>query len=485
MFCPGKCLFRFLLILLFCSKLVIASATDSKHYFINDPIFGGKAYIVEAGRQHKELVVLVHGLGNRASDTWEKLIPRLSDHYRVLTFDLPGFGHSSKSNQLYSPDNYVAFINFLVKKTGYKQFMLVGHSMGGNIALRFAVTYPNKVKRLMLIDAAGVLHRSTYTTYLTHYGIQLLPQVYAQQENDIRSVAGAILGELAQQNTVLQAGEEMVLNDPMLRQKLMGGNPTIIAAYAMMMTDYSKSLTSLKVPTLLLWGRDDNVVPLRTGKVLATNLPNAGLIVLSHAGHVPMRDQPLIFANWLQRFATESVSDFQTLLAEKRYHLDPSVKNTSQRVASCRNNSREIFSGNYKQLTIDNCDNVVIDSARIRSVIIRNSQVVMNNCVVRRNGKAMQIEHSDVQINGCTINGSPAIEFNKAQLDIAGTVIKSRGAALINSDDSPLTQPSRSGPLALPDPNDTTIIFSVSYLSSKYYEKILHGPINFKPGQAW
>lgn len=485
MIIPWKAFFRLLFVLLLFSKLVIAPAADSKHYFIDDPIFGGKAYIVEAGRQHNELVVLVHGLGDRASDTWKKFIPRLSERYRVLSFDLPGFGRSSRSNQLYSPDNYVAFINYVVKRTGYTQFMLVGHSMGGNITLRFAATYPDKVKRLMLIDAAGVLHRATYTTYFEHYGIQLLPQMYEQQENDIRSVTGAILGALARRNNLMQAGEEIVLNDPLMRQKLMGGNPKIIAAYAMMLTDYSKILTSLKVPTLLLWGRNDNVAPLRTGKVLATNLPNAGLIVLSHASHVPMQDEPLIFANWLQRFVSESDAGFQALLGEKRYRLDKTVENTSLRVASCTNTTGKTFSGSYRQLIIENCDKVVIDSARIRRVVIRNSQVVMNNCVVRDQGKAMQIEESDVQINGCTISGSPAIEFNKAQLDIAGTVIKSRGTALVNSDDTPAEQQPGSGPLALLDTNETTILFSVSYLISKYYEKTLHGPINFKPGQSW
>jgi len=275
------------------------------------------------------------------------------------------------------------------------------------------------------------------------------------------------------------------LNDPMLRQKLMGGKPSVIAAYAMMMTDYSKSLSSMKVPTLILWGEDDNVVPLRTGKVLATNLPNAGLIIVSQSGHVPMQDKPLLFANWLQRFVSESDASFQALLDEKLYHMDTTIVNNSQQIATCMNTSGKTFNGDYKQLTIVNCDNVVIDSARIGNVTIRNSQVVMNNCVVRDQGMAMLIEASDVQINGCTIDGDPAIEFNKAQLDIAGTTLKSRGAALVNADNTPTIQEPRSGPLALLDTNETTILFSVSHLISKYYEKTLHGPVNFKPGESW
>ncbi|MGD9385091.1 MAG: alpha/beta hydrolase [Thioalkalispiraceae bacterium] len=485
MITTSKTLIQLLFSLLLLSLSVAACAANTNSYYIDEPVFGGQSYIVEAGKQNRELVVLVHGLGDKASDTWARMIPKLAKRYHVVSFDLPGFGRSSKSNQLYSPDNYVAFINYLVKKIGYDEFMLVGHSMGGNIALRFASTYPYKVKRLMLVDAAGVLHRVTYTTFFTHYGIQMLPQFYAQQGRDIRSVAGAILGELARRHNILEAGEEMVLADPALRQKFMGGNPTTIAAYAMMMTDYSKTLDSMKVPTLILWGAEDDVIPLRTGKVLATNLPIAGLIVLDNAGHVPMRDEPLIFANWLRRFVSESEDSFQALLKQKRYRIDTNRPNRSKRIANCKNSSNLTFAGDYRLITIDNCRDITIDTARIGSLTIRNSQVVLNNCEIESVSKAVMVVDSDVQINGCSISGNPALEFDKSQLDIAGTRLISSGPALKNADDTPPVQQRRPGPLAVLDSNDTTLIFSVSSMSSKYYDKLLHGPVNFKPEQAW
>jgi pimeloyl-ACP methyl ester carboxylesterase len=460
-------------------------AGDSKSYYMDDPVFGGQAYIVEAGRENRELVVLVHGLGDKASDTWTRLVPQLARQYHVLTFDLPGFGRSTKSNQLYSPDNYVAFINYVVRNSGHEQFMLVGHSMGGNIALHFASTYPHKVKRLMLVDAAGILHRITYSTYFTHYGIRMLPQFYPSQGSDVRSMAGMILGELARRNGMLEAGEKMVLTDPALRQKMLGGNPSTIAAYAMMMTDHSDAIATMKVPTLILWGAEDNVTPLRTGRVLATNLPNAGLIIVSDAGHVPMADKPLIFSNWLRRFVTETDTEFQKLLGQKRYRVDKKSPINTSRIASCRNSSGKTFSGDYQLITIDNCQNVVIDSARIQSLTIRDSQVELNNCLIKSPGKTFLIENSDVQINGCTISGSPAIAFKQSPLDIAGSQLFSKGAALKNLDLAPTQQIPRPGPLPGYIQNDTTLIFSVSYLTSKYYEKKLHGPVNFMPEQAW
>jgi len=480
---------QYVICLFLLAFVAVANASGTNHsgttsYYLDDPVFGGQSYIVEAGRSNKELVVLVHGLGDVASDTWAEIIPQLARDYHVLSFDLPGFGRSSKSNQLYSPDNYVAFINYVVKQSGHDQFMLIGHSLGGNLALRYASIYPDKVKRLMLIDAAGILHRITYGTFFTHFGIKLVPEFYPQQESDIRSIAGALLEELARRHNLLESGEKAILNEPMLRQKILAGNPSTIAAYSMIMEDYSSVLSSMKVPTLVMWGKEDKVIPLRTGKVLATNLQNSGLIVLNNTGHIPMTDKPLIFSNWLRRFVSSDEKTFQDILKQKRYRIDLNQPNTSQRIGSCKDSSGKTFRGDYRLITIDNCKNVEIESARINNLTIRDSQVVLNNCLIKSPGKAFLVEDSDVQINGCTISGSPAIEFKKSSLDIAGSLITSTGAALKNADTAVPIQSSNTGPFGNSQ-NETTLIFSVSFLKSKYYDKKLHGPVNFKPKQAW
>jgi hypothetical protein len=172
------------------------------------------------------------------------------------------------------------------------------------------------------------------------------------------------------------------------------------------------------------------------------------------------------------------------LLKNKRYRLDKSVANNSKRIAGCRDRAGMIFKGDYRVITIENCQNVVIDSARIEALTIRNSQVVLNNCQIVSRGKAILVTDSDLQINGCIVSGSPAIEFSESQLDIAGSRLKSDTAALKNADKATTKQQPQTGPLALLDSSGTTIIFSVTYLSSKYYEKILHGLVNFKPEQA-
>ena len=115
-----------------------------------------------AGNPKNPAVVLVHGLGDEASTIWQSTIALLKNEYYVITFDLPGFGKSSKENKLYSPQNYAKFIHYVTQTYVKKPFHLIGHSMGGAIALKYTSMYSLDVQSLVLVDAADILHKSAY-----------------------------------------------------------------------------------------------------------------------------------------------------------------------------------------------------------------------------------------------------------------------------------------------------------------------------------
>ncbi|MDX9710481.1 MAG: alpha/beta hydrolase, partial [Trichloromonas sp.] len=156
-----------LLFLLFCTFPVQAlSAVESgkvRERMVREPVFGGQVLIQEAGRKGNPPLVLIHGLGDPASGTWQTLLPQLARDYHVVTFDLPGFGRSQKQNSLYSPGNYATFVKWVVDEFIGAPPIVAGHSLGGAIALRYAGTYPEALTRLVLVDAAGVLDRRVYT----------------------------------------------------------------------------------------------------------------------------------------------------------------------------------------------------------------------------------------------------------------------------------------------------------------------------------
>ena len=100
-------------------------------------MFRGEAHVYTAGPENAPSVVLVHGIGDKGARDWTGLMSMLAPDFHVISFDLPGFGRSSKSNEQYTPKNYAAFIRYVVQQRVSKEpFFLVGHSMGGAIALR-------------------------------------------------------------------------------------------------------------------------------------------------------------------------------------------------------------------------------------------------------------------------------------------------------------------------------------------------------------
>ena len=456
---------------------VNAEQEASRYYFIDEPVFQGRAYIVEAGNPQKPLLIFVHGLGDRAAETWRRFISILSNDFHVVSFDLPGFGHSSKANKLYSPDNYVQFIQYVARRYKQKSFMLVGHSMGGNIALRYAATYPEDLDRLMLIDAAGILHRFSYVKFLNHYGIKILPQFYKEQTQDLESVSDFLLGPLGENAGLIELGEKLILGQPALRENLLGAEPAAIAAYAMIMTDYSRVLTAMKVPTLILWGGQDAVTPLRTAKVLASALPNSGLIVFDSAGHSLMDEEPARFIDVLRQFSSLDKIRFNNMLMQHRYTRVKHSSASSSQDIDCQQRSVDKIEGNYKEITIRNCHDILLHKISANKVRLFHSKVAIENCDIENSNEvALENIDSDALITVCTIKGKPAVTIKNSNLDLAGIQLVSETQVIKNIGN----KLDETGNIV----GGGKLLFSVSKINSEYLEKYLHGPLLIRPGEG-
>lgn len=445
-----------------------------QEYYLQEPVFGGRVRIVEAGQEHEPLIVLVHGL-NDSANAWRALIPQLAQQFHVLSFDLPGFGQSTQANQLYSPDNYVKFIRFVTGRFRHPPMILAGHSMGANIALRYAMTYPAEVDRLLLIDTAGILHRLAYTQFLTHFGIQALPSMYPQQQTDLKVLADTLLGAWTDYASSMELGEYYVLSEPLLRQSLLGGYPPAIAAHAMLLTDFSKLLNGFSVPTLLLWGGEDQIAPLRTAKILAANLRNAGLVVLDKLGHNPLAEAPARVSPWLLEFASASPAQRDAILQQQRYPPPTAAPGEAERIGDCRKERNKVFRGRYKLITIDHCQDVMLQNVSADSVSVVASTVTFENCTLHSPGKSLLLQDADVQLTACRIAGSPAIEVRNSRLDIAGCHITSDTDAI------------KAGTAATPQAAATAankLLFSITRLTSRYQTRLRHGPLSLEPGQG-
>ncbi len=422
---------------------------DGRSAIINEPVFGGKAYVYEAGMDHAQSVVLVHGIGDKASRDWNGLIPLLARRYHVVTFDLPGFGRSTRANKLYSPEKYVAFVKYIAGRYIHGSFDLVGHSMGAAIVLRYAATYPADVRTLVLVDVAGILYRMAYSQYLAHLGIDDVPSFYPNEKEQLHNLVGNVLGFLER----LEPDPDLVVSQAALRRDVLHSDPAKIAALALVLDDFSSVIPRVNAPTLIIWGDRDPLAPLRTARVLLANIPQARLEVLRDCGHTPMDDQPLKFNELvLQELQTPGLTRAQFLAKTGPVEGPP----LSRRTGSCRQRRNMVFEGDYERIDIRDCRDVRVRDANVGKLYIDDASVRIDDSRIGDKDGGLIVDDADVTITGGTIDAPVAITASNSHLDLAGvTVIGSRAAVRA--------------------PRRSRILFSVSYIHSPYTDGSAHG----------
>jgi pimeloyl-ACP methyl ester carboxylesterase len=373
------------------------------------PVFNGNVVLYRAGRRGAEPVVLVHGLGKAAARDWAQVIPALASSFDVYALDLPGFGASDKGNHLYSPANYARVLDSLLAERIRRPFSLVGHSMGGVIALAFAADYPERVRRLVVADVAGVLHRSVYGEFLG------------------RAVAGRAVGSesawhealiklVISQAENLPAKGLMSIEQPQIRQRLLRGDPNAIAALALVEHDLGRGLRAIRAPTLVIWSKDDKVAPPRTGEVLASLIPGARLALLDEAGHAPHVSQP---------------ARFNALLREElagrpqgRSYVQPAGEPASGRAGRCTSERGRRFTGDYEEIVLEGCTEVEIAEARVGRIKVSRSQARIVNSHVR---DGIESHDARLEFTGGSLGGDPPLFLDETNVDAAGLRFAPRG----------------------------------------------------------
>jgi len=380
-----------------------------------EPVFNGKACVYEINTEAEETVVLVHGLNSHAAG-WYEQIKVLKDKYHVVSFDLPGFGKSSRQNKLYSPTNFAKFVHHVVKKYVDRPFYLIGHSMGGAISLRYSAMHPEYVKRLILADVGGVLHEYAFAKSVAFKWVNWLKKVSYATIPGLENIPG--MHEIA--NMVFQNLEWLPVNIrdalriPELRNIILNGNSIPIAGAAVSTEDFSGTIRNNKIPTLIIWGAYDLITPIRTGRILETRMPNAYLEVLSRSAHSTMSDQPTEFNNLVLAHLNEDDDD----LEEKYWQFSEFEK--SERVGVCENELEKIFEGNYLRIELTNCKRVIIRNANIGSLVSKNSNVEIEKSQFVTKDIAMVLFDSTLYATGVNITAGIAAQTVHSHVDFAG-----------------------------------------------------------------
>jgi pimeloyl-ACP methyl ester carboxylesterase len=435
-----------------------APAAGMQSHRIEAQGFGGNAYVYETGKEHARSVVLVHGLGDIGACDFREHIPWLARSFHVIAVDLPGFAQSDKGNVAYSPASYAAFLKQVADRFVHRPFVLVGHSMGAVVSLRFAALYPKDLTRLVIVDAPGILHRYTYTgQYLTYLGLGFLQGKMADSPmggsvgKDSFGRVTERLNDLLGRAEQLNLDPQMILSIPALRQKALQGDPTRIAGLAVAVEDMSKDIPKVQTETLVIWGKEDKLAPLRTGKLLAHVMPRAQLVVIERAGHEPMRETPDRFRDVLEPFLERGLA---TTAAKTR---EP-VKRGN---ATCERKQGVVFEGTYDTLTLYGCRNVFIGNARVRELRVIDSSVTIEDSDIGGGEVGLYANNATIEMTNGRIDGNVAINALASRLDLAGVRVEGRRAA-VQTETNP----------ALPT---ASVVFSVSRVRSPHTDGEVHG----------
>jgi len=425
---------------------------------IDEPVFGSKARIFRSNPQGQKAVILVHGLNGRGDRDWREQFDVLSQRFQVISFDLPGFGASASRGEIYSPQKYAEFVDFVARRYANPPFHVVGHSLGGAIALLYAGTWPQNVDRLVLVDSAGVLHRLAYAKFLSSSALRSSGTATAESIRYVEDLTGKVLEELER----VQPGlNHLILGHVFgTASNAESAEPTAIATLTQ--TDFSNILSTIKAPTLVVWGEEDLVTPLRTGYVLARRIPDAKLAVLSGVGHMPMLEDPQRFNALLVEHLVTEVRAQESM--GMRRDTSNGGSGPSPRRGVCRSAKGMVFEGPYLDIEIRNCADITLRNVSARKVVIFESRVDIVDSDVTGDWVAVDVVGSDVRITATDITGQTAVQAARSRLDVAGSRLTGRGGALV----------SRGGVKA---------IFSVSEAEGAHGHRYLHGYFALPEGQ--
>jgi pimeloyl-ACP methyl ester carboxylesterase len=249
---------------------------------------GLKVHVRDEGPRDAPVIVLLHG-SNASLQTWDLWTTKLTPKYRVIRFDQPGHGltgpHPKRDYSIAAFDNVV---DGVTRALGVQTFTLAGNSMGGGIALSYAIAHPEQLTGLVLVDAAGapeakpkslpIGFRIAQTPVLRDIALYITPRSFLEKS-------------LHQSISV-----QSIINDSMIDRywellRYPGNRQATLDRFATKRAPIDPAaIRAIRTPTLIIWGEEDKLIPFSAGRWFAANIPGSKLVSYTGVGHVPMEE---------------------------------------------------------------------------------------------------------------------------------------------------------------------------------------------------
>lgn len=273
-----------------------------KEYYVD--VNGWKTRYARAGEQGPA-ILLLHGLG-ASLESWYFNVDALGNEFRVFAPDIVYFGKSAKPKRDPQHEDFVDFTRHFMDAFGIDRALLVGNSMGGAIAARAAMQFPDRVAGLMLVNSAGfgkelawwlrlrtlvdIRPTGTPPPWLARFGLRAIFDDPARISDDVLQVLMGVEQDQESMQTarrVLNIGVDWRGLKPILLQEI---------------RDAAHQIT---VPTLIVWGKQDKVVPVEHAFTARKKIPNARLHLFERCGHTPQLEYPAQFNALVSEFTRE------------------------------------------------------------------------------------------------------------------------------------------------------------------------------------
>ncbi|MDX1892040.1 alpha/beta fold hydrolase [Mycolicibacterium sp. 050158] len=274
------------------------------------------------------IVVLIHGLGG-TRQTWEHLIPVLARTHTVIAPDLPGHGDSDPPAGDYSLGAHACAVRDLLLALGHRRATIVGHSLGGGVALQIAYQFPDRIERLMLISSGGLGSEvAPLLRAATLPGAQTVVAGLAKIPVAVTRRAMALLPPLAASPDADVLARVLRGLTSLQRRRAFVRTAHTVIDWRGQRVSATRQLGLLReVPVLVAWGTRDSTIPPHHHQSFANRVPHAALLEIPGAGHYPHETEPALL---LAAMATFLSSTMPFHYSEERWtelltapHLDP------------------------------------------------------------------------------------------------------------------------------------------------------------------
>lgn len=219
-------------------------------------------------------LILLHGWGLNFH-TFDYLIEYLKEDYTVFAIDLPGFGQSDQPLNSYNLSQYVKFLSLFITELQIEKPIILGHSFGGRIAIKYVASNNEYVDKLILVDSAGIKKHKTIKQTISIIRYKLLKKYYK------------IKKDATKYNQLIKATGS---NDFINASNIMKGTMSKVIK-----EDLRKYVKKIKVETLLIWGKDDKETPYKDALYMSKHIKNCGLVTFENCGHFPYLEKKKYF----------------------------------------------------------------------------------------------------------------------------------------------------------------------------------------------